>query len=1751
MKTKRQTKLGPDSDKPGTAKKVRRSVAKTSSGTNGKNPLVSYEHAPIGIVECSPDGKHLRVNEEFCRLLGYEKEELIGQGIKLITHEDDYPIDIKLHQQLVEGKIPFYRLEKRYIHKDGGTLWVELTRSVIRDAAGNPLYTIGVVLDISDRKQVERVLRDSSERLRLATGAARMFMWELDLQNRIYTFADNLERVLGFSAGLLPKNNVETVERLSPAEDVRAFWDALARAIESHSDLNSLQFRMINPENGQTVWLEANAKIVYDDDGTAERIFGVAQNITERKRIARQQEALYQLTDQLHRTNSLEDIFNAALDAILSALQCDRASILLFDETDMMHFVAWRGLSDGYRKATDGHSPWKSDEKNPEPICMNDVNTGDLSDSLRAVLKGEGIGALAFIPLVSNGKLIGKFMTYYNVSHVFHEDEIELSLTIARQLAFAVDRRRTEEALARERELLKRLFETMPAMLTIYDPSTGSQQLNGQFERLTGWKNGTSILSLLEGCYPDPEYRQEVIKRMSACGPNEWIDVQMRTHDGRTLDTTWSNISFSNGMQVDIGVDITERKRAEVQLRESEERYRTIVDTSNEGIWYVDLNAETVYLNEPMAQILGYSVNEVIGRKIPEFCFPEDMPNAQEHITNSYQGNYEHFDFRFRRKDGDEVLVLASTSPVRDGTGRVIGALGMFVDITERKNAEHQLRQIASFDEAVMDNMGEGLYTVDSNGNVTSMNPTAEKMFGWTFEEIRGRRMHDVTHYKHPDGTPFPAEDCAGFQVLHHGQKFVHHEDVFIRKDGTFFDVIYSSAPLWDNGKIDGLVVVFNDNTTRKQAEKRLVLLSEISELVRRSEDPNELLFAVSEAVGDHFQARRCLFNEIDLENDLEIVHRDYCRGVESVAGVHKISDYSSVTSAEMAAGKTVVNHDSKEDPRTAPDYERSYVPNGERAYVTVPLMRENHWVASLWLSDDMPRQWNEEDVSLLETIAERTWIAVEKLRINTALQASEALYRTIARSIPGGGVYVVDKDMRYLVADGAVTEAFGLSREMLEGHTVSEVFRDEQRSRMIDRLQRNFAGETISYETEHNGRIYWTQQAPLSESIGQAIIVTLDITERKQMEEALRQSEERFSQFMQHLPGLAWIKDRQGRYVYANVSAEATFRTPLEKLYGRTDEDVFPPDVANQFKRNDELALLDEKGVQVVETLEHDDGILHYSLVNKFPIPGPDGDIALIGGTAFDITERKQADEALRESEERYRTLFESIDEGFCVIEKVGDEAGEKLDFLYVEANPAFADQAGIGGVVGKTIRQAFPGEPEEWFETYDHILRTGEPMKFERGLITQGRVLGLYAFRVEDGTNRRVAVVFNDITERKQAEEALRESEQRYRNLFDLVPVAVYTCDANGLIQEYNHSAAELWGREPAKNDPHEKFCGSFKMYYPDGRLMPHEKCPMARMLRGEALEPHELEIVIERLDGLRRSVIAHPLPIRNGRGEIVEAINCLYDITERKQAEDALQSLNLQLETRVVMRTAELQEANTALQESRGRLQILSQRLVEVQEEERRAIARELHDRVGQSLSALNINMIIMRDQLLPDSLERVASRLSDSMHLVGETITLVRDVMSNLRPAVLDDYGLEAALQSYRDEYMSRYGIKVVLEKPAQPLPRLGPSIEMTFLRIAQEALMNIARHANASQVTLSLWQEGDHVCMTVQDNGTGIVSWQEANRPGSHGLTIMRERAEAFGGNLKVGSMPGKGTKVEMSIPIGKGSQNEVQKEMLE
>jgi PAS domain S-box-containing protein len=161
---------------------------------------------------------------------------------------------------------------------------------------------------------------------------------------------------------------------------------------------------------------------------------------------------------------------------------------------------------------------------------------------------------------------------------------------------------------------------------------------------------------------------------------------------------------------------------------------------------------------------------------------------------------------------------------------------------------------------------------------------------------------------------------------------------------------------------------------------------------------------------------------------------------------------------------------------------------------------------------------------------------------------------------------------------------------------------------------------------------------APLRDGRGNLIgasKIARDITGRKQAEIALRESEHRFSTFMQALPGLAWIKDLHGRYVFVNDAAQAPFGMARNALYGKTDEELFPPETAAQFKKNDQDALSTSRGIEVIESLEHEDGI-HYSIVSKFPIPDAEGKPAYVGGVAVDITERMRAEEALRQADRR-----------------------------------------------------------------------------------------------------------------------------------------------------------------------------------------------------------------------------------------------------------------------------------------------------------------------------------------------------------------------------------------------------------------------------------------------------------------------------------------------------------------------------------
>ncbi|MBS0201737.1 MAG: PAS domain S-box protein [Planctomycetes bacterium] len=220
-------------------------------------------------------------------------------------------------------------------------------------------------------------------------------------------------------------------------------------------------------------------------------------------------------------------------------------------------------------------------------------------------------------------------------------------------------------------------------------------------------------------------------------------------------------------------------------------------------------------------------------------------------------------------------------------------------------------------------------------------------------------------------------------------------------------------------------------------------------------------------------------------------------------------------------------------------------------------------------------------------------------------------------------------------------TEIVGQSQAILHSPEDVDGYRSLFRDDVATRPQSSVEVVMLRQDGQ---RIIASVTTSITKIAGRKVIqgIFRDITERTRADELLLASEQRFSMFMQSLPGLAWIKDHQGRYVYANDVAVNAFRTSRGALYGKTDLEVFPPATAHQFQQADQQALALGTGIQTIESLVHEDGTRHFCIVGKFPLPDPDGGASLVGGVAFDITERRQAEEALRESEARFRLISE-----------------------------------------------------------------------------------------------------------------------------------------------------------------------------------------------------------------------------------------------------------------------------------------------------------------------------------------------------------------------------------------------------------------------------------------------------------------------------------------------------------------------------
>lgn len=753
-----------------------------------------------------------------------------------------------------------------------------------------------------------------------------------------------------------------------------------------------------------------------------------------------------------------------------------------------------------------------------------------------------------------------------------------------------------------------------------------------------------------------------------------------------------------------------------------------------------------------------------------------------------------------------------------------------------------------------------------------------------------------------------------------------------------------------------------------------------------------------------------------------------------------------------------------------------------------------------------------------------------------------------IFQSTPGG---------RFLTANPALAHKFGFqtSHELTE--TVTDIARqlyvDPGRRQDFIRLMeaRGYVWGFESRVHRKDGSVIWISEnaRTVRDASGTQYYqgFVIDITDRKRSEE----TRARLAAIVESSSDAIVSKTLDGIVMSWNRGAERLFGYTAEEIVGQPVSLLFPPD------------HIDEEAA-IIERLKRGERLEHYETVRRrkdgrdidvsltiSPIKDETGRIIGASKIARDITERKQAEQLLQTRARQQAVVAELGQQALAddnltsvmahtarrVAQTLGVELSHILELLPDGAS--FLVRTGFGwreGAVGQTI------PPPDGETQASYTLRSGGavivddmrtdtrfqalPLLLEHGVVSglsviihgqQDQAFGVLAAYTTQGRTftqddvnfvQAAAHILAMAIQRKRTEQALRRSEERYHSLVDgIQDYAVFMLDAEGRVASWNTGAERATGYRTEEITGEPLAC-----FYP--REDVERGTPQISLNAAAAEGRHEEEGWRVRKDGSRFWANVVLAALRGDEGVLRGFSMVMRDVTERELA-------------------------GQQLRESREQLHALSSHLLSVREEERAAVAREIHDEFGQALTGLKMDLAWLSARL-PAGQQAALDKAKDMSKLIDATVQSVRRIAMKLRPSLLDDLGILAALEWYAHDFQGRTGIQCKFTSRVRDLD-LDRERATTVFRIFQESLTNVARHASATRVTAKLNVVGGDVVLEVKDNGRGITDRELANAK-SFGLLGMRERAYLAGGEVHIKGLPGKGTTISVRIPVSSGTE---------
>jgi PAS domain S-box-containing protein len=704
------------------------------------------------------------------------------------------------------------------------------------------------------------------------------------------------------------------------------------------------------------------------------------------------------------------------------------------------------------------------------------------------------------------------------------------------------------------------------------------------------------------------------------------------------------------------------------------------------------------------------------------------------------------------------------------------------------------------------------------------------------------------------------------------------------------------------------------------------------------------------------------------------------------------------------------------------------------------------------------------------------------------------------------------DTDMRVLWANNVACESVGLTFEELTSRYCYEIWHGRNEPCVVcPAIKAMKTGQQQEMEVKTpDGRIWFIQAYPVRDVNGcitGSINTTLEITECKKAEFALRAERDRAQKYLDVAAVMMVAIDSEGRVGLINKKGCHILGFSEDEILGKNWFDNFLPErIRKEVKKIFNKVLAGDDGPEYHEnpvvTKNGEEKLIAW---HNTVLRDDKGNVIAVLSSGQDITKRTKVEEALKKAENEKMTILNTMSELV---------AYQDAEHRIVWANRAACESADLTAekILGRYCYEIWHGSNKSCENCpVEKAWKTG---RLEIGEIQSpdGRVWSIRANPVKNkaGNVIRIVEITLDVTERNKIEEALRESEEKYRALVENSPnlVMIYQ---EGTLKYVNKAMCERLGWTFQKM--------TSTSFNPVEKMIPRKyqslvKENIAKRLRGETIFPYEVNIKTR--DGSEIPVIIKAQRILYQGKPADEVIH--IDITERKKAEQKLLDYQRQLKS-------------------------LASELTLVEEHERRRIADELHDQISQSLVSSKIELDALRHSVSPRKSDQILKEVSDSL---GKAIDDMRFLTFDLSFPILYELGFEAAVAAWLvDQIQEKHGIATEFEEDKQPKP-LDDDVRVLVFRMVRELLFNVVKHAHAKKVKVSIRKLGNKMYVSVEDDGRGFDREKvaaTAAKKGGFGLFSIRERLEQFGGHLEIESAPGCGTKAALIVPLKHEKKN--------